>query len=119
MESEGVRVVAVKTSGVAVVIELEIDGRRIYVGFHGPEVVANGWQPYDQPNPAAYIPKSRSELHLFEVAGGELLVSGSTHQAPASAPREFATGVCPRCNAPLLNYNEPCTCNRTGTRSQR
>ncbi len=33
--------------------------------------------------------------------------------------RSNTTGVCPLCKAPLLNYNEPCNCTRTGTRSRR
>jgi len=75
-----VKVLEVKSSTAAVTIEIDVGGQRLFVSFQGPEVVANGWQPYDQPNPAAYIPMSRSELHAMEGAGGLLLVSGSTHQ---------------------------------------
>ena len=79
MTSEPVKVLAITSSAAAVTLEIEVGDRKLFVSFHGPAVVANGWQPYDQPAAAAYVPKGRSVLHVVEGAGGVLLVSGSTH----------------------------------------
>ncbi len=75
-----VRVLDIRANAAAVTLEIEVDGHKLFVSFHGADVVKNGWQPYDQPNPSAYVPKHASEMHVIDGAGGSLLISGSTHQ---------------------------------------
>lgn len=46
-----------------------------YVAFYSNQLLENGWEPYDQPHPAAYMPLSFAHFERYRVAGGELLVS--------------------------------------------
>lgn len=66
-------------SAAALTVEIQVGEHKVFVSFHGGAVVAQGWQPFDQPSPSAYVPKSRDELTVIEGAGGELLVSKETH----------------------------------------
>ena len=59
-----------------------------YVAFYSPPVLANGWQPYDQPSPAAYLPFAFADSARETVrGGGQVLVQ----RAPARGMigREF------------------------------
>lgn len=38
--------------------------------YHSSAVEENGWEPYDQPDPAAYLPRKRSELVAMPCSGG-------------------------------------------------
>jgi hypothetical protein len=44
-----------------------------WVGWHSGRVRSNGWQPYDQPHPAAYIPLSLEQC-LVTGDGGDGIV---------------------------------------------
>ena len=70
-----VKVIRSHGSAGAVMAELEVDGVRIWVAFHSERVVANGWEPYDQPDPAAYVPLGNERVHRVSGAGGDLVVS--------------------------------------------
>lgn len=71
------RLIEHTASAVAIKATIEIGGKRYVVAFHGPGVVANGWEPYDQPHPAAYIPTARENLLVIDGACGRILVGES------------------------------------------
>src|ERR1043166_4304482 len=50
------------------------DAASIRFAFYGNEVLANGWQPCDQPSPAAYLPMRYSALDRYSTADGAILV---------------------------------------------
>ncbi|HYK02390.1 MAG TPA: hypothetical protein VE974_11595 [Thermoanaerobaculia bacterium] len=64
---------AVSKRGRATVFESD-DAASIRFAFYGSEVLANGWQPYDQPNPAAYIPLGYEALDRYDTDCGAILV---------------------------------------------
>src|SRR6188768_3145865 len=64
---------AVSKRGRATVFESD-DAASIRFAFYGNEVLANGWQPYDQPNPAAYIPLGYEALDRYDTDCGAILV---------------------------------------------
>ena len=64
---------ALSRHGRGVVFETD-DAASIRFAFYGDEVLANGWQPYDQPSPAAYIPLGYEALDRYEVDRGAILV---------------------------------------------
>lgn len=70
-----VKIISTSSSKVAVRAELEVNGVRVLVAFHHDLVRENGWEPYDQPSAAAYLPLGRGQLHVIEGGGGALLVS--------------------------------------------
>ncbi len=78
-----VKVASFDCSLAAVTVELEVGGRRLYVSFQGPAVVANGWEPYDQPSRSAYVPESLERMHVIPAAGGRLLISRRSRPGPA------------------------------------
>ena len=45
-----------------------------YVAYHAPAVVENGWEPYDQPSSAAYLPFALSACLNVRCGGGRVLV---------------------------------------------
>jgi hypothetical protein len=45
-----------------------------WFGWYSSSVLANGWQPYDQPHPAAYIPLAFETVGKLELSGGGALV---------------------------------------------
>lgn len=48
---------------------------RLYLAYYSPAVIENGWQPYDQPSPSAYMPLGYAESVRERVRdGGEILV---------------------------------------------
>lgn len=70
-----VKILSSATAGCAVRAEIEVNGVRILVAFHTRSVMENGWEPYDQPSPAAFLPLGRDRLHAIDGAEGVLLVS--------------------------------------------
>jgi len=50
------------------------DAASIRFAFYGRDVLANGWQPCDQPSPAAYLPLRYSALDLYSTPDGAILV---------------------------------------------
>lgn len=75
-----VKIIRSEANAAATFLEIEIDGERLYIAFHSSAVVENGWEPYDQPNPAAYVPLSKERMHrLATNGGGLLLVSKESH----------------------------------------
>jgi hypothetical protein len=46
----------------------------VEVAYHSQAVVENGWEPFDQPDPAAYLPRRNSELHAYCCSGSEGIV---------------------------------------------
>ena len=45
-----------------------------WLGWYSKQIVANGWQPYDQPHGAAYIPVGFGQLATREVSSEGLLL---------------------------------------------
>jgi len=74
--------VSTAAAGCAVRAEIEVNGVRLLVAFHTEAVMDNGWEPYDQPSPAAYLPLGRDRLHQVDGAGGVLLVSAEAVRTP-------------------------------------
>lgn len=77
-----VRILSSKSSKYAVQAEIEVNGVKVVVAFHSDAVREHGWQPYDQPSPAAYIPLGLDRLHQVEGGGGVLLVSKEAVTSP-------------------------------------
>ena len=46
----------------------------IRFALYGNEVLANGWQPCDQPSPAAYLPMRYAALDRYSTADGAILI---------------------------------------------
>lgn len=70
-----VKVLSSASSKHAVRAEIEVNGVMVTIAFHTDALREYGWEPYDQPNPAAYIPLGFKRLHQVEGGGGVLLVS--------------------------------------------
>jgi len=50
------------------------DAASIRFAFYANEVLANGWQPCDQPSPAAYLPMRYSALDRYSTPEGAILI---------------------------------------------
>ena len=74
-----VKITKVAASAAALSLEIDVDGERLYVAFHNSAVASNGWEPYDQPNRAAYVPLSKDRLHELQGADGVLWISKESH----------------------------------------
>lgn len=70
-----VKILSTASSPSAVRAEIEVNGVRVLVAFHTEGIIANGWEPYDQPDQAAYLPLGRDRLQAVDGAKGVLLVS--------------------------------------------
>ena len=64
---------ALSQRGRTTVFETE-DAASIRFAFYGDEVLANGWQPCDQPSPAAYLPMRYAALDRYSTADGAILI---------------------------------------------
>lgn len=60
--------------------------------FYPASVVANGWQPYDQPDSRSYIAHGFEECERIDVGGGAQLIV-----YPPSAKSEFVCSCAKRC----------------------
>lgn len=69
-----VKIVSSLVSRTAAKVEIEVDGRRMWIAFHTDGVIGNGWEPYDQPEPAAYLPIGRKNMLEIRAPGGVLLI---------------------------------------------
>ncbi len=71
-------------------------GQRVYVAYYSQAVLTNGWEPYDQPSPAAYLPLSYEQFVRERISGaGEVLVQripdAEDKQATAVSRRQIET----------------------------
>src|SRR5580658_3125909 len=68
--------------------ERHVEGK-VYVAYYSPAVVENGWEPYDQPSRAAYMPLSFAEsIRQPTDDGGEVVVQQvPTHSESTRVPR--------------------------------
>jgi len=67
----------------------------IRAAVYRDSVLKNGWQPYDQPSPAAYVPLSFKAMKRHRLRGfGQLLVEAQPSRGPVSTftYRETAHG---------------------------
>lgn len=78
------KVVSSLASPRAARVEIEVDGVRLWIAFHSNEIIANGWQPYDQPEAAAYVPLGRERLHQIDCPGGILLIESEAREVRTS-----------------------------------
>jgi hypothetical protein len=64
----------------------------LHVAYHSAEIVSNGWEPYDQPDHAAYLPYARADLASARLrSGGVVFVRKSkTHRSPPSRTTKTA-----------------------------
>lgn len=54
----------------------------IRFAFYSERVLRNGWEPFDQPHPAAYMPLRYTTLERVDVAGGAFFIQRhAVHQA--------------------------------------
>jgi len=60
----------------------------IYFAWHGQYIVENGWEPYDQPSTAAYIPFRFTDLFVKNFGQDRVLV-----RLEEPAPYGFACAV--------------------------
>ena len=47
--------------------------RCLWVGWYSSQVLANGWEPFDQPHPAAYVPLGYRHLSLAKLRDQSLV----------------------------------------------
>ena len=73
--TQEVKVVLIASSSVAAKFEIVVGEHRVLVGFHDADIVAHGWEPHDQPHPAAYLPHKRVDMWRVPAGAGEILVS--------------------------------------------
>lgn len=59
-----------------------------HVSFWPREVFANGWQPYDQPHPGAYLPCSFEQCERHDVGDGAAILVYRGMPAPARRASE-------------------------------
>jgi hypothetical protein len=55
-----------------------------WLGWYSSRILANGWQPYDQPDPAAYMPLRYEALVRHEEPGVGVLLRQATPDRPRS-----------------------------------
>ena len=69
--------------------------KALWLGWYSTRILANGWEPYDQPNPVAYMPLGFSRMSKFELARSGLLLRercvGSVEKLVADG-RHFVVG---------------------------
>lgn len=57
-----------------------------YVAFYGKRVLDNGWEPYDQPDPRAYMPISFNECIRYDFGDSALLIHMAGRTIPSPPP---------------------------------
>jgi len=67
------------------------DAASLHFAYYTPKVLENGWQPYDQPSAAAYLPLDYSELDRFETSAGAMLIERKAEHERLW--REIVTGT--------------------------
>lgn len=61
---------------------------RVYIAYYSPAVLANGWQPFDQPSLGAYMPLPFADFVREDVeGGGSVLVQRTPDEIPATLVR--------------------------------
>jgi hypothetical protein len=65
--------------------DVDVGGRLgFWCAYYGPQIRANGWEPYDQPTPAAYMPCRYADFEVLHLdGGGALLVQRSVRRSHA------------------------------------
>lgn len=57
-----------------------------YVAFYPKMILDNGWEPYNQPDPRAYIPYSFSQCIRYDLGDSALLIYNSGRTIPSPPP---------------------------------
>jgi hypothetical protein len=58
--------------------------RGFWCAYYGAQIVANGWEPFDQPTPASYMPCRYTAFEVTRLDGGGVLLV-ERHPRPSRA----------------------------------